>query len=238
MTPTSYRRPWPPSWFLKVTMAITGTIWTLFVLIHLFGNLKVFSGPASFNSYAHWLTEALYPFLPAGFLLWAFRLILIVSLVGHVYAAAVLWGRSRRARGARSVRWRSLRGGFQSVAAKLMPLTGVVVLVFLVVHILDLTVGAAPVAPNDFAAASPSGTYAYQNLIHSLGRPAMAAFYLLVMILLSIHVAHGAVLVATDLGAMGARLRAAAVWVGAIAGLAILVGNGAIPICVQLGVLT
>lgn len=38
------RRPLVPSWVLKVIMAITGVLFALFVLVHMIGNLKVFTG--------------------------------------------------------------------------------------------------------------------------------------------------------------------------------------------------
>lgn len=58
------RRPLVPSWVLKVIMAITGVLFALFVLVHMIGNLKVFTGAESFNTYAHWLRTVLQPFLP------------------------------------------------------------------------------------------------------------------------------------------------------------------------------
>ena len=48
----------PAAWVLKVTMAVTGLLWAAFVLIHLYGNTKVFFGADSFNGYAHWLRHA------------------------------------------------------------------------------------------------------------------------------------------------------------------------------------
>lgn len=227
-----------PTWILKTLMAVSGIVWVVFVLVHLFGNLKVFAGAQSFNSYAHWLRHALSPLLPEGFLLWTLRVALVAALAVHVWGAAALWRRGRRARGSFAAHSRFFRGGFQAVAARLMPITGVVVLVFLVVHIMDLTTGTPGVASADFVPATEATSMAYENLIASLQRPAMAGFYVLVMVLLAVHVSHGTVMVATDLGAMGYRLRQGAVIVGGALGMIILIGNGAIPICVQLGVLS
>jgi succinate dehydrogenase/fumarate reductase cytochrome b subunit (b558 family) len=39
----------------KVVMAMTGTILFLFVIVHMLGNLQVFSGPEKLNAYAHFL---------------------------------------------------------------------------------------------------------------------------------------------------------------------------------------
>ncbi len=231
------------SWLLKVTMAVTGLIWVLFVLVHLFGNLKVFSGPESFNNYAHWLRYALYPLLPVGFLLWALRIILLTALLTHIVCAAILWSRGRRARGRRtgaSFRWRLCKPGsggrLQAVSAALMPVTGIAILTFITFHILDLTTGTRPIASGDFQAATSSTTSAYQNLVASFQRPWVAAIYVIAMLLLSLHALHGIRTAANDLGAMGYRLRAAATWAAGLVALVILLGNGAIPVAVQLGI--
>ncbi len=237
------KRPSVATWTLKVIMAITGLLWAAFVLIHLYGNLKVFLGPDSFNSYAHWLRHAFYPLFPPGFILWVFRITLLIALVLHVWAASLLWARGRRGGGKRSRvalrdRARAGRGTVQSLSATLMPFTGVLILVFLIVHILDLTVGSAPVATVDFAGHTDAASFAYANLIASFQRPWMAIFYTVVMLLLSLHVFHGIQTAAQDLGAMGYRLRTVMVWVAGLAAIAILLGNGFIPVAVQMGLLS
>lgn len=237
------KRPAVATWTLKVIMAITGLIWAAFVLIHLYGNLKVFLGPESFNNYAHWLRHAFYPLFPPGFILWVFRITLLVALVLHVWAATILWTRGRsgggkRSRAALRDRARAGRGTVQSLSATLMPFTGVLILVFLIVHILDLTVGTAPVATVDFAGHTDTASFAYANLIASFERPWMAIFYTVVMLLLALHVFHGIQTAAQDLGAMGYRLRTVMVWVAGLAAIAILLGNGFIPVAVQMGLLS
>ena len=64
----------------------------------------------------------------------------------HVGAAAIVWTRGRRARGGHRVRLR----GAQAWGAWLMPVTGVVVLGFVLFHLLDLTLGIVPMAPAGF----------------------------------------------------------------------------------------
>lgn len=225
------RRHRLPSWGLKSAMAISGLLWVAFVAIHLFGNLKVFQGADSFNHYAAWLREAFSPLLPKEFLLWALRIALVVSLVIHVGAAALVWARGRRARGGHAVAKR----GFASWSAWLMPLTGAVLLLFLAIHLLDLTLGVAPVAAAEFMHPADGVAHAYQNLIASFRRPLMAWFYVAVMVLLSLHIAKGFGTLAVDLGVMGRRLRAALAAVGGLLAIAIMLGNAAIPILVQTG---
>lgn len=228
----------PATWALKVAMAITGTIWILFVLIHLFGNLKLYMGAEGFNEYAFWLRHAFEPLLPEEFLLWALRIVLIISLVIHVGSAAILWSRGRRARGRFRSAARKRRTGFASISAALMPLTGIIILGFLIFHVLDLTTGTGPAASTEFAAHTGTESFAYQNLIASFSRLWVAILYTLTMVLLSIHTAHGITTAATDLGAMGYRLRQIAAITAGIVAIVILLGNASIPIAVQLGVLS
>lgn len=225
------RRHGPPSWALKSAMAITGAIWAAFVAIHLFGNLKVFQGADAFNGYAAWLREVFYPFFPKEMVLWTLRIVLLIALIIHVGAAVIIWSRGRRARGGHRVKLKGMR----SWSAWLMPATGVALLVFVVVHLLDLTLGVAPVAPEGFAHPEHGAMHAYQNLIASFQRPWSAWFYAIVMVLLSLHIAKGFATLAADLGAMGRRWRAALSAIGGLLAVAVLLGNAAIPLAVQMG---
>lgn len=223
----------PPSWALKVTMAVTGAIWAIFVLIHLYGNLKVFQGPEKFDGYAHWLRHAFEPLFPETGVLWLMRIVLVIALILHVGAAAILYYRGRKFRGKH--RAKNYRNGMQAVSARLMPLTGVLILIFIIFHILDLTVGAQPIATESFQGPTATESSAYSNLVASFSRPLVAIFYSVMMVFLAIHVAHGAKNIAVDLGAMGKRLRMTFVIIGAVAAIAILIGNASIPIAVQMG---
>lgn len=223
-----------PSWGLKTAMAVSGALWAFFVAVHLFGNLKIFQGPEAFNSYSAWLREAFYPLLPKESVLWALRVALIVGLVVHVGAAAAILVRAQRARGTHRAKLHGLR----SWGSWLMPVTGIATLIFLVVHVLDLTLGTAPVAPSGYVHAADGAAHAYENLVASFQRPWSAWLYVTVMALLSIHIGKGFSTMAADLGVMGRRWRALLTAVGGLLALAILLGNGAIPILVQLGVIS
>ncbi len=223
----------PPSWALKVTMAVTGAIWAIFVLIHLYGNLKAYGGAESFDGYAFWLRHAFAPLFPETGVLWIMRVVLITSLILHVTSAVILYFRGRKFRGKH--RAKKYRNGLQAVSARLMPLTGVLILAFLIFHVLDLTVGAAPVATEAFNGPTATESVAYSNLVASFSRPPVAIFYSLMMVLLALHVAHGAHNIAVDFGSMGKRLRMTFVVVGAVAAIAILLGNASLPIAVQMG---
>lgn len=223
-----------PGWALKVAAAVTGAIWSIFLVIHFYGNLKVFQGAEAFNNYAHWLKNAFYPLFPHEGVLWLMRLVLVPALIIHVVAVAIIWTRGRRARG----KFRARIKGFSAWSAWLMPITGVLTLVFIVFHVLDLTLGTTPAASGSFMAPTADASFAYENLVASFQRPGAAIFYMLIMVLLGIHIAKGFSTMAADLGAMGKRLRATFAAVGGIFAALILFGNAAIPAAVLLGVIS
>ncbi|WP_254666458.1 succinate dehydrogenase cytochrome b subunit [Humibacillus sp. DSM 29435] len=228
------RAPRVPSWVLKVVMALSGVVFALYVLVHMIGNLKVFTGADHFNEYAHWLRTVLQPFLPYEGLLWVVRVVLLVCLVAHVGAAGVLWSRGRASRGTH--RHQGL--GLRNFTARTMLVTGVVLLGFVVFHVLDLTTGTGGAASTSFRAATLDQAYAYENLIASFQRPVAAAFYLLAMIALFLHLAHGLWAAVSDLGATGRRLRAVGYAVAGVLALAVMLGNIIIPISVLTGLLS
>lgn len=216
-----------PTWLAKFVMAVTGLVFTAFVLVHMLGNLKVFSGAAGFDGYAVWLRTLFYPLVPREGVLWLLRVVLGLSLVAHVACSVVLVRRSRAAAGPHR-----RRTGFTlaSFGARSMLLTGVVLLLFVVFHVLDMTLGTRPVAPDTFVAGS-----AHANLVASFSRPLVAAFYGVTMLLLAVHIAHGVRLSAGDLGVTGVRARSVVAVLGGVVAVAVLLGNAAIPVAVQLG---
>lgn len=224
--PATAKPPRPSSWALKVTMAVTGVFLVAFVLFHMAGNLKVFLGPEEYNHYAHWLRTLFNPLLPGETFLWLFRIALITAFLAHMYSAGSLWARGRRARG------KHRRTGMPAKrwSARSMILTGAIIICFVIFHVLDLTIGRSPAATDEFEAGD-----AYGNLIASLERPAVAAFYALTMLLIAIHVSHGVWSVVNDLGATGHRTRQLGLILAGVIAIAVAVGNMLIPIAIQAG---
>jgi succinate dehydrogenase / fumarate reductase cytochrome b subunit len=225
--PATTPPPWPPTWAVKVTMAVTGTVFVAFVVVHLFGNLKVYLGPEAFDHYAEWLkSDLLYPLLPHGVFIWVFRSVLALCLVLHVAGALLIAHRGGKARG------RHPRKGQRAkkLPTHTMLVTGLVLLFFIVFHILDLTIGARPAASEHFEDGS-----AYANLVYSFQRPAVAIFYMLAVGLLTVHVLRGVVTLANDFGATGQRLRQVFTWVAGLIAAYLLIGNLSIPVAVLAG---
>lgn len=160
----------------KVIMGVTGLIGIGFVILHSLGNLLVFRGPAAINSYSHFLKST-------GELLWTLRIVLIVAVILHVIAAVQLTVQSRAAR---PIEYTRRESQVATIASRTMRWGGVLLLVFIVLHILHFTTGTI----------KPAGVFSsedvYANVIASFRIWWVALFYVLAMVFLGLHLFHGA----------------------------------------------
>jgi succinate dehydrogenase / fumarate reductase cytochrome b subunit len=168
---------------LKVLMAGTGLVFVGFVLLHMYGNLKVLSGEEAFNTYAEHLRTFGEPILPYGGLLWILRVVLILSLVGHLYAGLGLWA---RAGNARRTRYSAARTAMRT---KWMRWGGIALLLFLVWHLLEFTIVKISVNPD--AQGADVVNNPYRLVVSSFQVPWLTIIYLIAMGALGLHLAHG-----------------------------------------------
>jgi succinate dehydrogenase / fumarate reductase, cytochrome b subunit len=180
--------------FKKVVMAVSGIIMLLFLIAHMIGNLHVFQGAASFNDYSEWLRSFGEPALPPRTLLTAIEIGLLVSVFAHMWAAIALWRQAKRARPERYVTKKSV---VQTYASRTMRWGGVIIGLFIVYHLLDLT----------FGAANPAGTDAtpYDRLVASFQNPIATTVYVIALVLLGMHLRHGIWSVTQTLGLSNRR---------------------------------
>ena len=215
----------------KYVMAISGLAMIGFVVFHMIGNLKMYFGQADLDHYAEFLKELLYPIAPKGVVLWILRGGLIAMLVLHLHAA---WSLTRLNRHARAVKYQGPRDyQVANFASRTMRWTGIIVLAYLVWHLLDLTFGTVNSIGTD-------GEFVrgevYNNVVRSLDRPVVAAFYVVANILLGIHLFHGAWSFFQSLGWNNPRFNA---WRrGFAVGIAtvVVVGNVSFPVAVLAGI--
>ena len=182
-------------------MAITGLILTGFAFGHLAGNLQIFGHPDQINGYAHFLQGL-------GPALWLVRLVLLAAVVIHIWAAVALTLENKSARGPSNYgvhQWLAA-----TVASRTMRVTGLVVLVFVVYHILHFTVGlagtdyykgniASVVLSHDvrefgvpLAAKGAEVHDVYSMIFIGFANPLVSGFYILATGLLAMHLWHGA----------------------------------------------
>ena len=157
----------------KIVMAVTGIIGILFVIGHMSGNLLMFKGQEAMHQYALLLRTS----MP---LLYVIRGVLLVAVVLHAVSAYQL---SMRARAARPQDYAVRKPQVTTFAARTIRWGGVVLLVFIVFHLLQLTLG---VVHPRFAHLDP-----YNNVVIGLSNPLVAGFYLLAMAALALHLYHG-----------------------------------------------
>ena len=179
---TRKRRAWTTTVFVKQLMAISGIVFVLFLLFHSYGNLKMFLGQEAYDHYAHWLKEeAFVPIFPHGGFIWVFRAAMVLMLVIHIWAAAVTWKRSRRARRSAYVVKRSAADAY---AARTMRMTGVLLFFLIVFHILHFTTGT--IRTGFVADSTP-----YERMVATFQNPLMVVVYLIFIDLAALHVSHG-----------------------------------------------
>ncbi|MGP6174771.1 succinate dehydrogenase cytochrome b subunit [Corynebacterium sp. A21] len=226
-------RPKYPTWALKLTMAITGLLFGLYVLVHMIGNMKVFMSPYPdgghpLDTYGEFLRTVGDPVLPREGILWIIRIVLLVAVVLHVYGAFALQSRASKSRG--KFRRTNLVGGLNSFSTRTMLITGIILLAFIIFHVLDLTVGLAPAAAEVFQHGE-----VYANLIASFSRWPAAVFYIIAMVVLFLHLSHGIWLAVSDLGIVGKRWRAILLVVAYAVPAVVMIGNISIPLSVLFG---
>lgn len=201
----------------KVVMALTGAGLWLFIVAHLAGNLTVFLGHDTFNSYASALHEK-----PA--LLWFVRACLILGFPLHIAAAV----RTAQLNGAaRPVAYAYQNKTPARLAAKSMLISGGMVLAFFAYHLSHFTwhlTGPMPAQPD-----------AYAMLVMGFQQPLIALFYIIAQVLLAAHLSHGLYSMFQHLGMLGKQ------WAGPVKNGALVVGYGmcaafaSIPLAVLFG---
>jgi succinate dehydrogenase / fumarate reductase, cytochrome b subunit len=181
----------------KVVMAVTGLVLVGFVLAHMLGNLKIFLGMQTIDTYARFLREMGEPLLPYGALLWTARIILLVSVALHIAAAVQLTLMSWVARSQGYETKRSIASTYASLT---MRASGVILALFVVYHLLHLTAGAVGFKPGEF-----HHLEVYNNVAAGFSVWYVSLFYILAMAALCLHLDHGVWSMLQTLGLNDAR---------------------------------
>ena len=210
-------------------MAASGILFILYVLAHMYGNLKAFAGHDAYNEYAHHLRTLGEPMLPHEGFLWIMRVALLAALVVHVASAVALW---RRAGRARSTRYVVKKNVASSLSSRTMRWGGLALLLFIVWHLIHFTIGKVNVT------GAPTND-PYNLLVDSFDTWWLTVIYLVAMLALGMHLQHGAWSAAQTLGLTNnARARRNAKSLGWILAVVIAGGFSLVPIFVLAGVIT
>lgn len=217
-------RTWGSSVGKKSVVAVTGIIFLLYVIAHMLGNLKVFFGIQAFDAYSEHLREIGEGVLGYEGLLWIIRVVLLSSVVLHIWATVSLW---RRANRARPVNYQHRQKTAGSYTARTMRWGGVIIGLFVVWHILDLTTGTVNPADGDAGA--------YTKLVASFDRWYVSLFYILAVVALGFHIRHGLWSAMQTLGGNSAARQASLKAFALVVAVAITVGFVIVPISVMTG---
>ena len=167
-------RLWNSTIGKKIAMAVSGILLVGFLVSHVVSNLLIFKDPGHLDAWGRFLRST-------GPLLWIARGGLVVLAVVHIVAALQLIGRDAEARpdaykkpGQAKSRWLALG----------MRVGGVLIFVFLIVHLMNLTWGSWH--PGFMPGMVGQNVIVLFKLWHGV-----AAFYVIAMAFLGLHLGHG-----------------------------------------------
>jgi succinate dehydrogenase / fumarate reductase cytochrome b subunit len=218
---------WKSALGKKAVMAVTGIILFGFVLVHMLGNLKLYLGPEALNHYAEWLREMGSPLFPHESALWIFRLVLLAAVAGHMWSAWKVTRESWAARPSKYVRTERVQLDY---AARTMRWGGVIIALFVVYHLLDLTTGTLN---PDFVSGD-----VYHNVVAGFSVWWVALIYIVANLFLGFHLYHGLWSMFQSLGWNHRRFNRWRRYFAVTFAVVVTVGNVSFPIAVLTGLVS
>jgi succinate dehydrogenase / fumarate reductase cytochrome b subunit len=215
----------------KFIMAVTGLIMVLFVIAHMFGNFTIFGGAEGINSYAAHL-RAIPP------LLWVFRAVMVAAFLVHIWMGITLYMENRAARPVEYAMKQNLRTSF---SARTMLWTGLVLGVFVLYHLQHLTLHVA-ISPE--IAAGVGGNFdplqrpdVFKMVVLSFAEAGIALIYVVAMIVLLLHLAHGIQSFFQSLGTTNDSTLPVLEKLGRAVAFVLMIGFVLVPISIFFGVI-
>jgi len=173
----------------KFLMSLSGFLMLGFLIGHMLGNLPLLQMAKSanaYNTYSHFLVSL-------GGLLILVELILLAGLLLHVWTAiGIVLGKGR----ARPVKYHKLKsaGGTsrQTLGSRTMILTGLVLLVFVVLHIKTFKYGPGSAGEKEYVTVVNGVEMRdlHKLVMETFQDPVYVGFYAIAMILLGLHLSH------------------------------------------------
>lgn len=209
----------------KLVMAVTGLMLYGFVVIHLVGNLQIYSGQESINQYAYFLKSK-------PIILWGFRFGLLAIFVLHIQTAFSLAAANKKAN--EGVPYDDPSDNGSSLASRTMIASGSLILAFVIFHILHFTVGF--IFPDYFQLKDAAGHHdVYGMVVKGFQVWWVTFFYIVSMALLCFHLSHGLSALFQSLGFMNSKYMPLIEKAALVGWVAIFIGNCAIPLSILLG---
>ena len=182
----------------KFLAALTGLILFGFLVGHMAGSLKVFTGTSAVTTtsdsgeevvqniphvdeYGQFLKEAGAPVLPGMMGLWIARIVLLTALIVHVTVVIQL---SAQSKAARPIGYVKSKKAAASASAQYMMFSGFAILGFVIFHILHFTTGHIQLGEFEHGAV-------YGNLSYAFAKWWVALGYTLMMVVVGFRLYHG-----------------------------------------------
>jgi succinate dehydrogenase / fumarate reductase cytochrome b subunit len=213
----------------KYIMALSGFVLFLFVVGHLAGNLQIFLGPEAINRYGHFLQTN-----PE--LIWPARIGLLLMVGLHIWAAIKLTIENRAAR---PIPYAQYEVVVATYASRTMFMSGVIILVFIIYHLLHFTVQVQQInltGQSFVEFHDPQQRHdIYRMMVLGFSNIWVSGFYLLGMALLCLHLSHGVSSMFQSLGWKNRGYGEFLDKVARIGALIIFIGYASIPVAILLG---
>lgn len=196
----------------KYVMALSGLSLTLFLLVHMAGNLTLYVSNDAFNAYAHALeSNPLLPLAEAG---------LLALFLVHIAFAVLLTVRNKSAR---DTGYKADLGmGAKTVASTTMWITGPLILVFLLIHLWDFRISKEFAEDGDYDLA--------WMVVDRLNSPAGLIIYMLGIAMVGLHMWHAFQSAFQTLGVAHPRYRNLILWTGRAVTVLLVAGFGGLPL--------
>jgi succinate dehydrogenase / fumarate reductase, cytochrome b subunit len=162
----------------KLVIGLTGLALFLYLVLHLAGNLLVFLGPEVFNEYSHKLIS--------NPLIVPIEIGLLIVFLLHIFKTVKMYIDNKQARPAKyEVKRPAGHTSRKGLASSTMIWTGLVTLVFVVIHLKQFKFGAL------YEVGATGVRDLYRLEMELFRNPATVALYAVAMLLIGFHLRHG-----------------------------------------------
>jgi succinate dehydrogenase cytochrome b subunit len=174
-----FRRAFSSSVGTKLLIGVTGLALFAYLILHLAGNALVFAGPDVFNEYSHRLIS--------NPLIIPIEIGLLLIFVLHIYKAGRNWLHNHDARPVGYERKEYARHtSRKSFASSTMIVSGLIALLFVIVHVKQFKFGAWYQTVSD----NPIRDL-YRTEMEVFTQPAWVIFYMICTAIVGLHLRHG-----------------------------------------------
>ena len=211
----------------KIITGITGLGLTLFVLVHLAGNLTLFAGSKAYNQLAHFIDSL-------GILLYLIEFSLLAIAIFHAVVGISIRLNTLKARPVAYSQLKSVgTPSKQSISSRSMLITGMVLLGFLALHLATFKFGVYySTVINGVEMRDLSSL-----VIEKFHNPVYAFSYAGVMIVLAFHLRHGIWSAWQSIGALNSKISPVVYAIALILAILIAVGFIALPLAIYFNLL-